>query len=252
MSLAFESIGAAVSGTADHADWTISGSASGELLVAVFAFENVNVGSGPWLIEGDVAHSPPEMCAANGWERVLYEEPSANGGNGLEVWVAYWRSGTGGRAVFDTTRTFVMRVGVYAGQFDPGGTLPFTQGTVRASTKQQWTGDNPECPSVYTFERERVLAVAADQLQSPGYGTPTPSGWSSRGDSARGGTFGNVEMTLADKLTTIEGATGAIPFAATASSGATKGATATLAIRPADAIPVATAPLIAVEYAVPF
>lgn len=234
MSIAFQGASAAVSSSlASSSTITWPGSPSGQLLLAVFGLENVNVGSGPW-----VSGTP----GFGGHARVFYQEPSANGGNGLEVWVANgWSTGAFTTYTFTGSYAYVGQGYTYTGQKTGSG-------VVRAYASQAWTGNNPEAPAVYTFANEMLIVAAADQLQSPGYGTPTPSGWTKRDDQKRGGTYGNVEITAADKLTTVEGDTGAIPWSATASTGTTKGATATLAIRPAAALVEATSPLIAIEY----
>lgn len=234
--IAFQAASAAQSGNAASTTITWPGGPAGQLLVAVFGFEGVAAGSGPWVVDSSTS---------GGWQRLFAKAPSA-AGCGLEVWQTFdWSSGLSTLFDFDTARNFVARGLVYTGQYDTGdGTNP-----IRAWTARDWTGDDPEAPSVYAFENEMLIAVAAEQMQSPGFGTPTPAGWTERIDSSRGG-FGNVEITAADKPVTVEGESGVIPWSAAAATGASDGATGVFAIRPAATVtPLgATSPLIAVEF----
>ncbi len=84
---------------------------------------------------------------------------------------------------------------------------------------------------MYAFQNELVLAVGAEIVNTPGFGTPTPAGWTKRVDTARSSSFSNVSVTLADMNAAVSGDTGAIPWSA-AVTGSPKGATATIAIRP--------------------
>lgn len=254
--IAFNAVTPAISdaaaGFSDPLVWV--GSPSRQLLLAVFGFEGVAAGSGPYIqYDPSGVHG---TTPTGGWARVLFEPPSATG-NALEVWAAYWGAGPSTRFLFTGTYDYVARGLMYTGQYDTGTLYAAGNGTVRAFAKDQVSGDDPACPAIYAFVDEMLVALASDQLQSPGFGTPTPAGWSSRFDSERGGSFGNVEITAADKLTTAEGDTGPIPFDAVAAAAGTKGATATLAIRPASSShfppptpPPATSPRIAFEYAV--
>lgn len=241
MSVLFQAASAPVS-SASASSGTIvwPGTPSGQMLIAVFGFENVLASSGPWVIDKD--GSPPG--SATGWLRSFYRPPSADGGCGLEVWNSYdWSSGIGGSTFhFDASRPFVAQGLVYTGQYFDGTTDPF-----RAFLSQPWTGDNPKTPSIYAFGNELLLAVAAEQMASPGFGTPTPAGWVQRFDSKRSA-FGNVEITAADLTVSGEGASGIIPWAASAAGPANKGATAVVAVRPAAAVPTSTSPLIAVTF----
>lgn len=226
------------SGAGAGATVVFPGSTARQLLVMVLGIEGAAAGSGPY-VSFDPGHVFGGITAGSGWQRVLTQPPSA-AGNGLEVWAAVWTSGPGTVPFWfgGTNHAYVAQGLVYTGQLDPGGDpLAVSQGIVRASTKQPWTGDNPECPSIHAFVGEHVIAVAADQLLTPGFGAPTPAGWSSRFDSARGSAYGNVEITAADKPAAVSGDTGAIPFAASAAASGTKGATATIAVR-ADGVPL--------------
>lgn len=258
MAIAFEAVNSAASGSAvTELSFTLTGTPSRQLLIATFGFENVLASSGPWVVDSDGTGSPPSMGAATGWQRVCWKPPSADGGNGIEVWAVLWGSGTTGRAVFDAARTVVYQIARYTGIYDPLGSggasslLPVSQGIIRASTTAQVTGNNPAGPSVYAFVDERVVTVASSQLDSSGY-SAAPTGYTKRLGSARSGTHGNVEIGLSDAAVTTEGDTGSLVWTATAASGSTKGATATLAIRPAagsSSPPTKTSPYISFEYA---
>jgi len=226
-----------------------------DLVLAVFGFEGVAGGSGPYIdYDPSGVHGTIE---GNGWVRLLYQAPSASG-NALEVWAAFRGTGTSTSFLFTGSYSYVARGLQYRGEYNPGGGsyVDFVNGngTVRAYSTAQVTGNNPAAPSVYAFANEMVIALGSDQLQSPGFGTPTsPTGFTNEVDSARGGSFGNVEITAADKLATIEGLTGSITWTATASTGTTKGTTATLVVRPASGSsspPTTTAPLLNLEWAV--
>jgi hypothetical protein len=220
---------------ASSATITWPGSPSGQMLLAVFGFENVLAASGPW-----VDHSE-----SGGWERAFYQPPSADGGCGLEVWNTQgWSSGPTTKFDFVASEAYVAEGAVYTGQYTGAGDV------VRASVSRQVTGDDPAAPSAYVFASELVIVAAADLLATPGYGTPTPAGWTKRFDNARGGAFGNVEITIADKLAATEGNTGDIPWSAVTSPAGAHGATATLAIRAAAAVIASTSPLLVVEYAI--
>ena len=218
--------------------------AAGEFDLAILAaaFEGRGAGSGPWI---DGSHGTGYVALSTGWQRVLYQAPSATG-NGLEVWAALLTPVPQTHIVaFTGSYDAIVCEALYRGVYRPSGSI--ADGAIRTSEKQQWTGDDPECPSVFAYAGERVIAVAGQQLQSPGFGDPTPAGWLTRTDAARAATYGNVEVAIADKLITEDGPTGAIPFSAASASGSNKGATATLAVRPAP--PASTAPLILVEFA---
>lgn len=200
------------------------GQAVGDLIIAVCAFEGVASGSGPWVTD-----DPTDVGTAQGWKRVCYQAPSATG-VGLEVWSAIYSSGSGATFHFDTTRTCVISRGAWRGVYQPTGQI--TDGAVRDSATAQVTGNNPNAPSIFAFQNELVIACGAHTLNSPGFGTPTPAGWTKRIDVARASTFGNAESTIADMTAAANGTTGLIPWSATTTS-SPKGATATLAIRPA-------------------
>ncbi len=218
----------------------------GFLAVIAVGFEGQAAGSGPWVLPHQPGDPSTVVGEATDWKQILYQAPSATG-NGLEVWAAVIIGAGGGSVTVRFTGSYAAAATqvCYSGQY---GTH-ILDGAVRAFAKRQWTGDDPEAPSVFAYEQELLLACGATQLQSPGYGDPTPVGWDTKVDKARANTFGNVETVIAGKSVTIEGNTGVIPWNANSSSGSDKGATATLAVRPAETVAAATSPLIALEYA---
>lgn len=248
MGLAFHAATAAVSSSSDSSatlTWVGSPGSPGDMLIAAFGFEGVSAGAGPWIPDNS------GFLAAAGWARALFQGPSATG-CGLEVWhTDGWTTGATQTFAFDTTHSYVAQGFQYTGQL-----VGDLSAVVRIAATAQTTGDNPQTPSIYTFQNEMVVAFASDQLTTPGYGTPTsPTGFTKRGDSARGSTFGNVEITAADKLTVVEGDTGAITWTAASASGSNKGATGVIAIRPPagtipPATPGATSPHIRIKFAV--
>lgn len=216
--------------------------------MVALAFEGVASGSGPYVDPSRAGIDPFIVGPASGWKLAATQAPSATGA-GLEVWVAitnYFGPTMHSIWNFYAAQSAVAVSAAYRNAY--GATI--TDGALRATAKDQWTGANPECPSVFAYARELVIACGAEILQSPGFGTPTPSGWTKRTEAARSSSYSNVSAVIADKLVTTDGDTGAIPFSATV-SGSPKGATATLAVRPVDSVLAATSPLIHVEYAVP-
>lgn len=223
MSIAFQAASAPNSGSPSSTmRITWPGSPSGQLLVAIFGFEGVNPGSGPWI-----SGTP----GFGGWSRAFFQEPNANGGCGLEVWTATnWQ--TGGFTDFQFFSSYnVVGTGiVYTGEaIDVGN-------AVRVGIGQAWTGNNPQSPSAVAFQGEMAIICAADTLNASGY--THPSGWSgNRFDNARGGTTGQVEITAADLLSVVDGNVVPTPWTATVSPGGAHGATGILLVRP-PSIPV--------------
>jgi len=243
MAIAWKSTGPTAAGTGSSLNLGRPGGVSvGDLLVVVLGFEGVASGSGPWVTDPASDPFSEYVTVANGWKRICYQDPSASG-CGVEVWAAV--HGSGAFEIFQFVSSLSYSVGTlsYVGEYATSNSI--FDGAIRGATTRQVTGDHPAAPDVYAFENELLIAVGADELQSPGWGTPTPSGWTSRLDVARSG-YGTVEITAADKPVSVEGNSGLIPFPAIAASGATKGATATLAVRPAP--PASSSPLIAVEF----
>lgn len=234
--IAFENI-TSISGSSNLATITWPGSPSSQMLLAVFGFENVNHASGPWI-----TGTP----GSTGLGRLLYKPPSADGGCGIEVWIAKrWEVGASTDFSFDTSRPYAALGAVYTGQYnDTDGSLT---NSIRAHAEQPWTGDDPETPSIYAFVDEMLIAIAAIQLDAP-YGTPTPPGWTERADKARADVQGNVEVTLADLPVTVEGFSGVVAWSVASASGSDKGATAIMAVRPEPTPPAVTSPSINIEY----
>lgn len=234
-------------GSATSLTFGVGVAAAFDLLLIVLGFEAVAPGSGPWVAPNS---TPGHLSSTgNGWKQLLAQDPEA-AGCGLEVWAAVYGSGSVAIADFNASYAVQGLMAIYRGEYydSSAGVAEIFTGAIRGSESAQVSGDDPAAPPVHSFVDELVIAVGADTLAG-GWGTPTPTGWSSRADYARGGA-GTVEITLADKPTTVEGDTGAIPWSAAASPSGARGATATLAVRPLPAAPAATSPLIAVEYAV--
>lgn len=244
MTIAFEIAGASDSGTSTIASFTRTGTL-GDLIVIAIAIEGQAAGSGPWIIPNTGQLTDDYIGSHTGWKLVCYEPPSASG-VGLEVWAAISGTTSGtSHASLTSSLSFVAIQLYYSGIYAP--TSSINDGAVRAATVAQVTGNTPAAPSVYAFASELVIAVGGEQMSSPGFGAP--SGYTSRVDATRGG-YGNAEATMADALVLTEGDTGAITFPGNGASGSSKGATATLAIRPATTTAAATSPVIHAEYAV--
>lgn len=181
-------------------------SEAGDYLIAVFAFEGVAAGSGPWV------------ASADGWTRLLYQAPAGTG-NGLEVWGAHVPT-QNGTFTFDTTRTYAARMATFRG---------FLGYEVHDAATSQITGDNPSAPSITASTGDGILVVGAHEVQSPGWGAPT-GGFTTRFDNARGGTFGNTEVYLGSRVASSDGATGTADWTLTAEAPTTEGATAQFAL----------------------
>lgn len=220
-----------------------AGVSVGDLLIVILGFEGVAAGSGPWVVPGDGSDS---HVAGNptGWKQICYQAPSATG-CGLEVWAAIHNSGTDAKFNLVSSLSYAACTVSYSGEYLGDGTI--FAGAIRGAATAQVVGDDPAAPSIYGFANETIVAIGADLLHTPGWGTPTPAGWQNRLDTARSG-YGTVEITAADHQMTAEGDSGSIPWSALAAAPGDAGATATLSIRPTP--PTATSPLIAVEFAV--
>jgi len=245
MSVAWKSSGPSAAGTGTQITVNRPGGvAVGDLLIVILGFEGVAAGSGPWVVPGDGSDTTV-VGEAEGWKQVCYQAPAATG-CGLEVWAAIHISGDHEKFNLVGSLSYVAETVSYTGAYDAlTGTI--SDGAIRGATTEQVSGDSPNSPAIHAFENELLIVVGADTLASPGWGAPTPAGWSSRADVKRGA-YGTVEVTAADKPITVEADYGPIPFSAAASPSGADGATATLAVRPNP--PAATSPLIAVEFAV--
>lgn len=204
-----------------------AGTAAGDLIVSCFAFENVAAGSGPWIVPNIGQLSTNYIGPSTGWEQVCWQSPSL-AGVGIEVWCARIYSGTVQYAKFAAAQNAVGVNATYRGIYDVGN--PVSNGTVRVATTAQVTGNQPAAPSVAANVGELVVAIFGDLMTGAGFGSP--SGFTSRVDTARAGA-GTVEAAIVDGTPTAAGATGPITSPQNAAASSTRGATATLAIVPA-------------------
>lgn len=205
------------------------GTAVGNLLVAVYAFENVAAGSGPWIIPNIGQFSSNFIGPSTNWLQACWQAPGA-AGVGIEVWCAIHQSGTQQQANFVAAQNVVTVAAAWSGEYNPGGTVG--AGTIRLAPTQQVTGNQPPAPSVNANNGELVVACYGDLMGASGFGNP--SGFTNRIDAARSGA-GTVEAAIADATAVAAGATGPITSPNNAASSSTRGATATLAVVPAPA-----------------
>lgn len=229
--IAFQAASAATSSaSASSTTITWPGLPSGQLLIAVFGFEGVASGSGPYV------NNTPQ----SGWEQQLFQAPSATG-CGLEVWnTQSWSSGPTTTFNFNGSPAFVAQGLVYTGQFTGAGDV------IRASTSQSVSGNNGQSPGIFAFANELVIVLISQQITAAGFVAPT--GFTKRVDSARGATAGNVEIAVADQVAAVQGSEGPFTWTATASPANSKGAAATLCVRAAGSTPGTTQPFISMRY----
>ena len=201
--------------------------AAGDIIVSVFAFENVAAGSGPWIVPNIGQFTTQYIGPSTGWEQVCWQSPSA-AGVGIEVWSAQLFSGTQQFAKFAASQNCQAVNAAYRGALLAGN--PVTNGGMRLAVAQAVTGGQPPAPSVVANAGELIVACGGDLMGGGGFGSP--SGFTNRVDASRAGA-GTVEATIADATPTVAGTTGPIVFPGAAAAGTTRGATATLAIRPA-------------------
>ncbi len=204
-----------------------AGTAVGDFLCAVYAFENVAPGSGPWIIPNTGQFSSSTIGPSTGWLQACWQTPSA-AGVGIEVWIAVHASGASQIAEFVASQNVVTVIGGWTGEYNPTGAI--TPGTLDVAATAQVTGNQPPAPSVTANAGELVIACGGDLMGGGGFGTP--SGYTNRVDAARAGA-GTVEATIADAVAANASPTGLITFPNAAAATTTRGATATLAIRPA-------------------
>ena len=226
--MAFAYVGNA-SGTAASATQLLcnrpAGVAVGNLILAVYSFENVAAGSGPWITPNTGAFDNTYIGPAEGWLQICQLDPIGTG-MGLEVWAAVHGSGTVQNAKFNGTYSAVAVTAAWSGEYQPTGSI--FDGAVRVSTTQNWTGNAPASPSVFAVAGEMVVAVGADAMTAT-FGNP--SGFTDRIDVARAGA-GTAQATIADAVQGSTGNTGQITFPNSAFTTTTQGSMATLAIRP--------------------
>lgn len=208
-----------------------AGIAAGNLIIALYAFENVAAGSGPWIIPNNGQYLSTFIGPAQGWQQVCWQSPSA-AGVGIEVWAAVHGSGTVQNAKFAASYAAVTVTAAWSGEYAPTGTI--SDGAVRLATTAQVTGSQPAAPSVVANAGELIIACGGDLMTASKFGTP--SGFTNRVDVLRSGA-GTVDAALADAIAATAAPTGPITFPNAASSGTTRGSTATLAIRPAPSAP---------------
>lgn len=228
MAFAFIGNNSATATSATEIDCNVpAGVALGQLIVAVFAFEGVGIGSAPYITPNTGGLSTNYIGPFTGWEQILQEAPTGTG-VGIEVWASIYLSGTAQFAKFNSTYNCVTVTAAYSGAYAPNNSI--LDGAVRVATAAQVTGNAPSAPSVFADSGDLVIAVAGDEMTAAAFGTP--SGTTNRVDVTRGGA-GTVEATIADKTVGSTGSTGLITFPNNAATGGTLGTTGTLAIRPA-------------------
>lgn len=198
----------------------------GNIIIAVFAFENVASGSGPWIIPNNGQFSANYIGPSTQWQQVCWQAPQASG-VGIEVWAAIHISGTNQFAMFAASQAATTVTVAYSGEYNPTGII--TGAPPRIATTAQVNGNAPAAPSVNANSGELIVACGGDLMTAAKFGTP--SGFTNRVDVQRSGA-GTVEATIADATASVAGVTGPITFPNAASSSTTKGATATLLIIP--------------------
>ena len=204
-----------------------SGIAVGNIIVAVYAFEGVASGSGPWIIPNSGQFSANYIGPATSWQQVCWQTPG-NTGTGLEVWAAIHQSGTVQNAMFAVNQNAVTVTAAWSGEYNPSGSI--SGAPPRVATTAQVTGNQPAAPSVDANSGELIVACGADVMTAAKFGTP--SGFTNRIDALRSGA-GTADAAIADRTATVAGSTGLITFPNNANSATTRGATATLLIVPA-------------------
>lgn len=207
-----------------------AGAAAGTLLVAVYAFEGVAAGSGPWIIPNITTHAVADIGPITGWMQACWQTPSVTG-VGIEVWCAIYSTGATFKADFTTTQNAVVVGGAWTGEYNPNGQI--TGSPPRIATTAQVTGNQPAAPSVTPNTGELVIACGGDLMTASKFGTP--SGFTNRVDVARSGS-GTVEATIADLVASTAGSTGPITFPNNAAATTTAGSTATLVIVPTPTV----------------
>ena len=208
-----------------------AGVSAGNIIIAVFGFEGVAAGSGPWIIPNNGQFSTNYIGAAEGWQQVCWQAPGSTG-VGIEVWAAIHSSGAVQNAMFATAQNAVTVTAAYSGEYNPTGNI--TGALPRVATTAQVTGNMPPAPNAVANAGELIVACGADLMTAAKFGAP--SGFTNRIDANRAGA-GTVDATIADATAVAAGATGLITFPNNAASSSTTGATATLLIIPAPTTP---------------
>ena len=205
-----------------------AGTVAGNLIIAVYSFENVAAGSGPWITPNTGGFDNTYIGPAEGWLQICQQDPIGTG-FGLEVWAAVHGTGTVQNAKFNGTFSALTVTAAYSGEYEPNGSI--FDGAVRVATTAQATGNAPSSPNVFAVGGELVIAVGSDAMTGT-FGNPT--GFTDRIDTTRAGA-GTAQATIADAVQGSTGNTGAITFPNTAFTTTTQGSMATLAIRPSTA-----------------
>ncbi len=218
---------AAVSGAAELDCNRPAGVTTGDLIIALYAFEGVAAGSGPWIVPNIGQLSSLFIGPSQGWQQVCWTAPGATG-VGIEVWAAIHGGGTVQDAIFAANQNAVTVTVAYGGEYNPTGSIG--GGAVSVATTAQVTGNQPAAPSVQANAGELIVACGGDLMTGAGFGSP--SGFTNRVDVARGAA-GTVEATIADASAAVAGNTGPITFPNNAAATTTRGTTATLLILPA-------------------
>ena len=207
-----------------------TGVAAQQFIVAVFAFEGVAAGSGPWIIPNTGQLSNVMVGPAEDWLQVCWQGPSASG-VGIEVWAAIQESGTQQGATFTAAQNVVGVAAAWSGEYNPTGNI--TPATVRLAPTQGVVGNAPAAPAVVANVGELIIACGGDTMSAGGFGSP--SGYTNRIDARRSGA-GTVEAALADATAQFAGNTGPITFPNAASASTAYGSTATLVVRPVPTV----------------
>lgn len=202
-----------------------AGVVAGNLIIAVYSFENVAAGSGPWITPNVGQFNSNYIGPAQGWLQLCQQDPIGTG-MGLEVWGAVHGTGTIQYAMFNSAQSAITVTAGYSGEYAPNGLI--SDGAVRVATTAQATGNAPSSPSVFAVAGELVIACGSDAMTGT-FGNPT--GFTDRIDAARAGA-GTAQATIADAVQGSTGNTGLITFPNTAFTTTTQGSMATLAIRP--------------------
>lgn len=231
MAFAFVGSASAVGSSVTSVDCSRpTGTAVGNLLIAVYAFEGVAAGSGPWIIPNLGQLASNFVGPSEGWAQACWAAPSATG-VGLEVWWAIHGTGTDQAAQFAVSQNVTTVAVAYSGEYNPTGTV--NPSTIRLAPTAQVTGSQPAAPTVTVNAGELVVAVGGDLMTASKFGSP--SGFTNRVDVARSGA-GTVEATVADAAIAAAASTGPITFPNNAAATTTAGATATLVVRPVPAV----------------
>jgi hypothetical protein len=140
---------------------------------------------------------------------------NADSTNGFVVWFHNsWTTGTTSAFTLKTTYNYAARGALYNGLTYDGVT-----NMMSTAFSTGGTGNNPATSTMSRAAGDILIGIMAETLASPGFGTPTASGGGAmnvRFDNERASTFGNIEITLADRLE-ASSTSAAVAWTATAS-----------------------------------